>query len=242
MTGRIRILHVDDEPEFAELVAAYLERADDRCEVETATGPRDGLATLADAPFDCVVSDYDMPGMDGIAFLERVRETHPELPFILFTGKGSEEVASDAISSGVTDYLQKETGTDQYTVLANRIVNAVEAHEAEADLARRSRQNGAVADLSREAIEGIDPQSLAERAVDRGLPGRTSRHETGLPRERPVRRPLARRPLHSSFFTRLTTVRSRPPAVNSSGAIPSCWSSPNWSMFSQVSTARPSSS
>uniref|UniRef100_UPI003EBA954A PAS domain S-box protein n=1 Tax=Halobaculum sp. EA56 TaxID=3421648 RepID=UPI003EBA954A len=80
---------------------------------------------------DCVVSDYEMPGRNGIDFLERVREEYPELPFILYTGKGSEEVASDAISAGVTDYLQKGSGTDQYTVLANRIKNAVGRYRAE---------------------------------------------------------------------------------------------------------------
>ncbi|HSG72327.1 MAG TPA: PAS domain S-box protein, partial [Planctomycetaceae bacterium] len=76
--------------------------------------------------FDCVVSDYDMDSQDGIEFLEQFRERYPKLPFILYTGKGSEEVASDAISAGVTDYLQKGSGLDQYTVLANRINNAVE--------------------------------------------------------------------------------------------------------------------
>jgi DNA-binding NtrC family response regulator len=54
-----------------------------------------------------------MPGVDGLEFLASVREEYPDLPFILFTGKGSEEIASEAISRGVTDYLQKETGTDQ---------------------------------------------------------------------------------------------------------------------------------
>ncbi len=72
-----------------------------------------------------------MPGLDGLAVLERVRETHPEIPFILFTGKGSEEIASEAITAGVTDYLQKAGGTEQYSVLANRIQNAVGGYRAE---------------------------------------------------------------------------------------------------------------
>ena len=66
--------------------------------------------------------------MDGLEFLERVREGHLELPFLLFTGRGSEEIAGRAISAGVSDYLQKGTGSDQLTVLANRIENTVEAH------------------------------------------------------------------------------------------------------------------
>ena len=126
----IHILHVDDEPDFAEVTATFLEREDDRFTVKTATSAPDGLEQLG-TDIDCVVSDYDMPGQTGIEFLRTVREENPELPFILFTGKGSEEVASDAISAGVTDYLQKESGTDQYTVLANRIANAVEQFRAQ---------------------------------------------------------------------------------------------------------------
>jgi DNA-binding NtrC family response regulator len=122
----IRVLHVDDEPEFAELVASYLERSERRLSVETATSASEGFDRLADTRFDCVVSDYDMPGRSGIEFLEAVQDEHPDLPFILYTGKGSEDVASEAISAGVTDYLQKRPGPDQYTLLANRIRNAVE--------------------------------------------------------------------------------------------------------------------
>jgi CheY-like chemotaxis protein len=110
MKSTIRILHVDDDPDFAETAAALVEQIDDRFDVETATSVGEGLDRLTDADFDCVVSDYDMPGQNGIEFLETVRADNPDLPFILYTGKGSEEVASDAISAGVTDYLQKGSG------------------------------------------------------------------------------------------------------------------------------------
>ncbi|MFT4947720.1 MAG: PAS domain S-box-containing protein, partial [Natronomonas sp.] len=124
--GDIRVLHVDDEPSFADLASTFIEREYDRFTVETATSASEGLAKLAEDSFDCVVSDYDMPDRNGIQFLEAVREDHPDLPFVLFTGKGSEEIASEAISAGVTDYLQKGTGNSQYTVLTNRIANVVE--------------------------------------------------------------------------------------------------------------------
>mgnify|MGYP000631001913 CR=1 FL=1 len=140
VAGTIRVLHVDDEPDFAELAATFLEREDERFEVETATSASDGLDQLKQSTFDCIVSDHDMPGQTGIEFLEAVRETYPELPFILYTGKGSEEVASDAISAGVTDYLQKESGTGQYTVLANRILNAVDNYRAQNELAEREKR------------------------------------------------------------------------------------------------------
>jgi len=139
-TGAIRVLHVDDEPDFADLTATYLEREEDHFEVTTATRAGEGLDLLAREDFDCIVSDYDMPGTNGIEFLETVREQHPDLPFILFTGKGSEEVASDAISAGVTDYLQKEPGTDQYAVLANRVSNATEHYRSRRMVERSERR------------------------------------------------------------------------------------------------------
>jgi len=126
----IRILHVDDDPNFADLTATLLTQEDDRFEVKTAASASEGLARLAETHVDCIVSDYDMPGQNGIEFLQAVREDYPDLPVILFTGKGTEEVASAAISAGVSDYLQKG-GPEQFTVLVNRIGNLVEKHRAE---------------------------------------------------------------------------------------------------------------
>ncbi|MFD1572401.1 PAS domain S-box protein [Halorubrum laminariae] len=137
-TKTIDILHVDDDPDFASLVSTFLERAHDSISVRTETDPAEALSLIRTEPtaFDCVVSDYDMPGMTGIYLLERVREDRPDLPFILFTGKGSEEVASEAIAAGVTDYLQKGGGRDQYDLLANRAQNAVERYWADTYLDR----------------------------------------------------------------------------------------------------------
>ncbi|WP_436901311.1 PAS domain-containing protein [Halovenus halobia] len=140
MSGNIRVLHVDDDPNLADVASTVLERESEELTVETATHPDEGLDQLGSKPFDCVVSDYDMPDTNGIQFLEAVRENHPDLPFILFTGKGSEEIASEAISAGVTDYLQKESGIDQYAVLANRIQNAADARESEQMLEERTRR------------------------------------------------------------------------------------------------------
>lgn len=123
---QIRVLHVDDEPDFAELTSEFLQRENELFEVETTTTVQKGLRLLSENEFDCIISDYNMPGQNGIEFLKAVREEFDKLPFILFTGKGSEEVASQAISAGVTDYLQKSTGSDQSTILANRVRNAVE--------------------------------------------------------------------------------------------------------------------
>jgi len=138
MDSSIRILHVDDDPDFRDLTAELLEREDDRFTVATAAGPTAGRERIDSSEFDCVVSDFDMPGESGIDFLETVRSDYPELPFILFTGKGSEEVASDAISAGVTDYLQKAIGSEQYELLANRIATAVDQYRTARELERQN--------------------------------------------------------------------------------------------------------
>ena len=123
----IRALHVDDDPAFAEMVVAFLERDSDRITVDTATNADDGFERLVDGDYDCVVSDYEMPGADGLEFLRQVRTVFPTIPFILFTGKGSETIASEAVAADVSGYLQKE-GTETLELLRNRIENEVDDH------------------------------------------------------------------------------------------------------------------
>ena len=164
MPPHTTVLHVDDDPALLETSEPLLQRAFD-CSVLTATSASEGHEVLASVPVDCVVSDYDMPGSDGIEFLEAVRAEFPDLPFILFTGRGSEAVASEAIATGVTDYVQKTVGADQYTVLANRIENAVARYQTSRDLARRTRQHEAIAQLGYRALESGDRAALLEEAI-----------------------------------------------------------------------------
>ena len=172
MTGtadRIDVLHVDDEPDFAELTAELLRKADDRLAVHTATRPDDGFELLADREIDCVLSDHDMPGWTGIEFLEAVRRRHPDLPFVLYTGKGSEEVASDAISAGVTDYLRKGSGTDHYDLLANRIRNAVSARRSAADAEQRRHRLEQILKTVPACVVQLDAEGRFVFANDRAV-------------------------------------------------------------------------
>jgi len=121
----IKVLHIDDEEDFLNLSAEFMERENDRIDVVTTTEASEVLELIDGA--DCVVSDYRMPDADGLDLLKQVRERKPDIPFILFTGKGSEDVASEAISAGVTDYLRKG-GTEKYKLLANRIEKAAEEY------------------------------------------------------------------------------------------------------------------
>lgn len=130
----VSILHVDDEQDMTALTADFLRRIHSDWAVDRAANAAEGLERYNG--HDCIVSDFDMPGMNGIEFLKKIREDDSEIPFILFTGKGSEEIASEAISADVTDYLQKGIGNDQFEVLANRVENAVARYRAEQEATR----------------------------------------------------------------------------------------------------------
>ena len=165
----IHVLHVGDEPGFADVAARHLERVDDALEVPTATDPGTALALLADRPVDCVVSDYEIPGMNGIELLETVREGHLDPPFVRYTDKGSEAVADEAVSKGVTDYLLKESGTDQYTIPANRIGSAVDARRTTEGADRRRYRLEQVLKAVPSCVVQLDAEGRFVHANDRAV-------------------------------------------------------------------------
>ncbi|SFR33890.1 response regulator [Halogeometricum limi] len=124
-TEFLQVLLVDDEPGLPETIAAYVEEQHDDIVVTTAASALEAVTRLEEEKFDCIVSDYQMPAISGLDFLKAVREQDDEIPFIVFTAKGSETTASEAISSDVTDYVQKKPGVGQYDVLIDRIRKAV---------------------------------------------------------------------------------------------------------------------
>ncbi|KQC07161.1 MAG: hypothetical protein APR55_04240 [Methanolinea sp. SDB] len=130
----ISILYVDDEVALLEITRLYLEKTGGLT-VETADSAADGLKKIQESFFDVIVSDYQMPEMDGIAFLKAVRQRFGDIPFILFTGKGREEVVIEAINNGVDFYIQKGGHPkSQFAELAHKIQQAVSRRKA--DLSR----------------------------------------------------------------------------------------------------------
>jgi PAS domain S-box-containing protein len=133
----VSVLHVDDDRSVLDLTAAFLDSELDSVSVETTTAPAQAIDRLDAGRFDCVISDYDMPGMDGLELFEAVREDHPLVPFVLYTGKGSEEIASQAVNAGVTGYFQKG-GPDQQRRLANRVEQAADEYRTKIEADRYS--------------------------------------------------------------------------------------------------------
>ncbi|UCE91909.1 MAG: PAS domain-containing protein [Methanobacteriota archaeon] len=109
---RVRVLLVDDEPEFLNLTKYLLERSESM-DVQTAHSAREGLERLQEDEFDAVVSDYLMPDLDGLDMLKIVRARGSDIPFIILTGRGREDIAIEALNSGADFYVRK--GVDPRT-------------------------------------------------------------------------------------------------------------------------------
>src|SRR6056297_1459813 len=129
--GDISVLVVDDSDFFVEIASEKLSDAHGFTTKTASTG-QEALALLREQRVDCVVSDYKMPGMDGLELCTEVSEEF-DIPFVLLTGQGGEDVASDAIGTGVDDYLQKKKIIDgeRLQLLATRIRNVVGQHRAQ---------------------------------------------------------------------------------------------------------------
>ena len=167
----VRVLLVDDEPGYAEAVAEFLQRNNGIDEVVTETDPREALAKI-DETIDCIVSDYAMPGLDGLELLASVRERYPDLPFVLLTGKSREETAVEAISAGVTEYVRKQSGTDQHTRLAHRVSNVVRQYRAEQSVEATQRQYTRLIEASSDVVTVLDSDgrfTYLSPAVERRL-------------------------------------------------------------------------
>lgn len=135
---KIAVLYVDDEAALLELTTLFLGRNGDLA-IDTALSAKLALEKLRLHPYDVIVADYLMPEMDGIEFLKGLRGAGCAIPFIIFTGKGREDVAIEALNSGADFYLQK--GGDprsQFAELGNMIRQA--AHKRRAEEALRENE------------------------------------------------------------------------------------------------------
>jgi PAS domain S-box-containing protein len=131
---RIKVILVDDETNLLEVSKHLLER-DARISVETASSAVLALKMIELNDYDVVVSDYQMPGMDGIQLLKELRRAKNRIPFILFTGRGREEVVIEALNNGADFYLQKGGEIEsQFAELANMIKQAHSKKEGELTL------------------------------------------------------------------------------------------------------------
>lgn len=125
-----RILYVDDEIPLLDIGKLYLERTTEFV-VDTAQSVCEAFELLGNAKYDAVISDYDMPERDGLSFLKVIRRSGNDIPFIIFTGRGREEIVIEAINNGVDFYLQKGGSLHStYAELIHKVKIAIERRKA----------------------------------------------------------------------------------------------------------------
>jgi CheY-like chemotaxis protein len=120
----LRVLHVDDDLNQLMFTKIFLEDCDPDISVESVSRPSDVMQALSVEQFDCVVSDYQMDEMDGIALTRRLR-AESNVPIIIYTGRGSDEIEEVARTAGADGYVQKETDPIHYMGLCIQIRNVV---------------------------------------------------------------------------------------------------------------------
>lgn len=117
----MKVLLVDDDPLFLELSKTFLEVFHDIAS-DTVDSAMEALQRLDNDSYDVVISDYDMPFMDGITFLKTIRDKRINIPFILFTGVGRDELMHQAIENGASSFIEKiGDPRAQYSELSKRI-------------------------------------------------------------------------------------------------------------------------
>ncbi len=160
MKGDINILLIDDEHAFLEQAKIFLEKEEEKMNVITASSAKEGLKLLDKEDFDVIVSDYQMPEMDGLDFLEEVKEKREwDIPFIMFTGKGREEVAMKALNLGAERYLQKGgEPKSQFGVLSNAIEHEYEHYKKEKQFEKSEKEKSIILERTSDAIAYHDSE------------------------------------------------------------------------------------
>ncbi|MCL5611370.1 MAG: PAS domain S-box protein [Chloroflexi bacterium] len=140
MSKPIRILYVDDNALDRELVRGALEKEHGGFKLVTATSHRDFEKALAKGGFDLILSDFNIPGFEGLQVLETVRAKDLNLPVVIVTGTGSEETAVEALKRGASDYIIK---TPKHIRRLPRVIHAVlekkQAEEAQREIEQQYR-------------------------------------------------------------------------------------------------------
>ncbi|HVP96788.1 PAS domain S-box protein [Methanoregula sp.] len=150
------VLYVDDEAGLLEIGKLFLEQSG-HFSVDTIVSAPAALALMKEKTYDAIISDYQMPVMDGIEFLRKVRASGNIIPFILFTGRGREEVVIQALNEGADFYLQKGgEPVSQFAELEHHVIQAVKRKQAENDLAKSEDKYRRIVDTADEGIWQMD--------------------------------------------------------------------------------------
>ncbi|WP_455448070.1 PAS domain S-box protein [Natrinema thermotolerans] len=152
----IRVLYVNSDPAFAELVQTKLQQTSTEIDCIPADGIDETLHNLATERIDCIVTAYSLEDSDGIGLTESIRQQNDDIPILLFTGQGSEEIASEATRAGVSDYIPVRSERDNFTLLAARIRTLTKAARKRTEAEQTKRRFRRTLERATDAIYAVD--------------------------------------------------------------------------------------
>src|SRR6266699_1116575 len=134
MKNTPQILLVDDDAALLQALPQALALKMDNVQVDTCDSAFEALEQIQDHDYDAIVSDIKMPGMDGLALLEKIQELRPETPTLLITGHGDHDLAIQALRGGAYDFIQKPIERDYFIAALHR---AIQTHQLRAQVAEQ---------------------------------------------------------------------------------------------------------
>jgi PAS domain S-box-containing protein len=149
----ILVLHVDDDSSLREITKLMLLDFDGSFEIDQASCVDEAFEKMKYRQYDAIVSDYEMPQKNGLEFLKELREQKNNIAFIIFTGRGREEVAVKALNLGADRYIDKNGSPETvYCELANAINKTVERKKSRELLAKSESKYHALVENSLQGI------------------------------------------------------------------------------------------
>ncbi len=156
---RIRILHVDDDADFLTVAKQCLEEQS-QFQVDTALSSEEALEKLKNTEYAAIIADFEMPGKNGLELLKQLRKEKNNIPFILFTCKGKEEIAIEALNLGVDHYIGKQGKPEiVYDELKRNICLAVRKRTSEQLLQESEEKYRKLFEEALDAIFIADPET-----------------------------------------------------------------------------------
>lgn len=196
-----QILLVDDDPALLQALPRAISLRLSGVEIATADSAQTALELLQQQEYDAVVSDIKMPGMDGLALMEKVHERHPETPILLITGHGEHDLAIQALRGGAYDYIQKPINREDFAITLQR---ALHTHQLRRQVQEQQRALERYAlSLEQQVEQRTHELSEANAAKDRFLVM--------------IAQELAS--LHSSWTEMTTTLARRPQPADEAGKL-----------------------
>ncbi len=117
-----RILLVDDDAALLDALPEALRLRMNGVQIDTSETAMDALERIRETDYDAIVSDIKMPGMDGLALLQEIRELRPATPTLMITGHGERDLAVQALRGGAYDFVQKPIDRDYFVASLERAI------------------------------------------------------------------------------------------------------------------------